>query len=162
VAKRQPIYDVNEYLLNGTQVGVLLGWPNVTGLRPIIPTQQQPEANERGSVRPYIVYSFRTVHDPDMWWMKTDEVSYVVWGSTFDELSEVANEIISNIQSMDESAGDIMRYLNSTTVTPQYIFHWVRLLASFSPEPAVQEGGRMGWIITFRYEYSDVVGKHLA
>lgn len=159
--KRQPIYDFNDYLLNGTDVGTLLGWPNPQGIRPIIPTQQQPEPNANVDDQPYIVYSFRTIHDPDMWWLHTDEVSYVIWGRSFDKLSEVANEIMDNARAMDDSAGDLMGYLISRGTEIEWKFHWVRVMASYSPEPASQEGGRLGWIITLRYEYSPLSGKHV-
>lgn len=159
--KRQPIFDINDYLLNGTNVGAMLGYPNQTGLRPIIPTQQQPEPNDRNVVNPYIVYSFRTMTDPDMWWMHMDEVSYVIWGKSFDELSEIANEIMDNTRAMDESAGDLMSYLYSRGTAIEWQFHYLRLMGSFSPEPAGGEAGRLGWILTFRYGYSPVSGKHI-
>lgn len=158
---RLPIYDFNEYLLNATDVGTLLGYPNPTGLRPIIPTQQQPEPNDRNIVNPYIVYSFRTTTDPEMWWMHIDEVSYVIWGKSFDELAVIANEIMDNTRAMDESAGDLMDYLYSRGTGLDWRFHYVRLLGSFSPEPAGGEAGRLGWILTFRYGYSPIAGKHI-
>lgn len=161
MSKRQPIFDLNDYLLNGTDVGTLLGWPNSTGVRPIIPTQQQPEPNDRNETSPYIVYGFRTIHDPDMWWLHADEVSYVIWGNSFEQLSEIANELIDNCRAMDDSASDLMTYLNNRGTTMEWQFHWVRLLGSFSPEPAGQEAGRLGWIITLRYEYSPLSGKHI-
>jgi len=156
-----PVYDLNEYLLNGTRVGELLGWPNPEGLRPIIPIQQQPEPNSRNEVAPYMVYTVRTVHDPTNWWMNSDEVTYVIWGTSVDTLAEIANEIIDNCRAMDDSARDFNDFLINRGTDPDYIFHWVRLIGSFSPQPAGQEGGRLGWIITLRYEYSPAAGKHI-
>lgn len=162
MGKRQPVYDLNDYILNGTEAGALLGWPNASGLRPIVPTQQQPEPNVRNEVSPYIVYSVRTTHDPVNWWINTDEVSYVIWGNSFEQLSEVANIIIDSCRAMDDSAGDIMRYLGSRGGPQEWAFHYIRLLSTLTPEPAAQEAGRMGWIITLRYEYSPLTGKHIS
>lgn len=161
MSKRQPIYDINDYLLNGTEVGPLLGWPSTTGLRPILPVQQQPEPNERNKTFPYIVYSFRTVGGFDHWWTHTEEATFVIWGSSFDELSEVANEIIDNLHALDESAQDLMRYIEANNMTNEWEFHYIRLLSSTSPNPALQESGRLAWYLTFRYEYSPVNGKHI-
>lgn len=159
MTKRQPVYDINEWLLNGTEVGALLGWPNPEDIRPIIPVQQQPETNDRTSESPYIVYTWRTVGGTDQWWIRTDEVNYVIWGRTVDELSEIANEIVDRLIALDESSADLMDYLEYSGRSLEWVFHYTRVIGSFSPDPAGQEAGRLGWIITFRYEYSPVNGK---
>ena len=161
MTKRQPVYDINEWLLNGTEVGALMGWPNPEGIRPFVPVQQQPETNDRTSENPYVVYSWRTIGGLDQWWVRTDEVTYVIWGRSVEQLSEIANEIVDHLIALDESAQDLMEYLGHTGRNLEWVFHYIRVVGSFSPDPASQEAGRLGWIVTFRYEYSPVNGKHI-
>lgn len=154
------VYEFNDYILNGTDVGSLLGYDG-TGLRPIVPLQQQPELNADNPKHPYIVYSWRTSMPDDAWWLHTDEVSYVIWGKNLAELSEVATEILNTCRALDESAEEAMKYFNSRQTESSVDFKYVRVMGSFSPEAPTSEGGRLGWLITIRYVYTPNAGKHI-
>lgn len=152
----QAVYLLNDYILNGTPVGPLLGYTG-TGLRPIVPLQQQPEMNEQNRLHPYMAYSYRTSPDPLQWWMMMDEVTYVVWGQKVDDVNEVAGAMLNYFRRLDESAVDLMDYLRAKG-DHRYQFHYVRVVNFFSPEPATAEAGRVGLPITLRYEYNSTAG----
>lgn len=159
--KRLAVYDVNDYLMRGTDVGTLLGYVE-GGLRPFIPVQQQPEFNEENPEHPYIVYRWRTSTPDDAWWEHMDELNYVIWGKDYDSLAEVANEILNEMRSLDQSAGDLNNWLSANRPDGvDYIFHWVRVRASSAPDAATQEGGRLGWLISLQYQYVPVKGKYI-
>lgn len=161
MATKLAVYEFNDYILNGTGVGPLLGYTG-TGLRPIIPLQQQPEFNKENPKHPYIVYSWRTSIPDDAWWLHADEVSYVIWGKNLGELSAVAMELIDNCRALDESAGDVMDYFRARGTEIPFDFKYVRVMGSFSPEVAIAEGGRIGWLVTMRYVYTPNSGKYIA
>lgn len=159
---RLAVYDVNDYVLNGTGAGALMGWPTQENIRPIVPAQQQPEMNEMNPEHPYMVYRWRTTTETDTWWEHTDELNYVIWGKSYDQLAGVANELVDAFRALDQSAGDLNDYLRANRPGgPEYIFHWVKVLASISPEPAGQEAGRIGWVVSIRYQYVPVNGRFI-
>lgn len=158
MTNNQAVYDLNDYLLSATEVGTLLDYAP-GGISRIVPTQQQPEMNDTNNT-PYITYTWRTVTDIDLWWMHTDEISYVIWGPTLDAIAPVANAIMDNCRALDQSASDMMNYLLGRGEI-EYKFHWIRLIGSYSPDSSGQEAGRLGWVITLRAAYVPLNGKHL-
>lgn len=157
--KRLAIYDINDYLLNATPVGEMLGYSGV-GLRPIIPVQQQPEMNEQNPTHPYIVYAGRSTPDPQQWWMHEDIITYMIWGKEQESLNEIANEIVDVLARLDTSANELNRYLASVNRT-DFIFYYVQVTSVMTPEAANAEGGRYGKPLTFRYEYSKTAGRDI-
>lgn len=159
---RDAVYDLNDYLLNATPVGGLLGWTNAPGeYRPIIPVQQQPEMNEENPTNPYMVYVTRTSPGIEQWWISMDEVTYTVWGKTLGELTNVTNELMDILKRLDDSAQELDAYLRSVG-RRDFDFYYVRVVSVFSPEATAQEAGRYGKPITIRYEYANLRGRGVA
>lgn len=157
---RKAIYDLNDYLLNGTPVGAMMGYTG-TGLRPIIPIQQVPEFSDMDAEIPYIVYAGRSVPLADQWWISQDEYTYMIWGNDLDTINDLGLEIVDVCQRLDESADDLNKYLASVN-RRDFIFHSVRVMGDLTPESAQSEGGRYGKPIIIRTEYVKTAGRGIA
>lgn len=153
-------YEINDYLLNGTPVGALLGYTG-TGLKPIFPIQPTPEANEINPEFPFLTYSVRTITDPEMWWTSIDEVTYIISSNDFEDIIEVAKEMIDIFKRLDESASDLQKYL-WLNGKYDFNFNYIRMVSSMFPDPAPEEGGRFKMPVTIRYSYTENSGRGIS
>lgn len=146
------IYKINDYILNGSDVGTLLGWPNKSGIRPIVATQDAPEV--QNSKTPWIVYSVRTTNDIDCWWLMRDDVTFIIYHNDADTLNDVGSALIKLFKTQDAAAENINAYLRGNN-DGDYEFQYSSLTHDLSPDPASAEAGVMAKMFVFRVGYLD-------
>jgi hypothetical protein len=120
-------------------------------LVPIIPAQQLPEFTNILSGAPFIVYGYSKSASPSEWYITSEKAAYTIYDNNEERLRAIENYMFDLLRRMDESADDINDYLGNAS---NYSFKWINANMSTSPEPFIQEGGRMGAMVSISYEYT--------
>jgi hypothetical protein len=121
--------------------------------RPLFPGQVQPESEV-----PFVQYYINTIASPDMWWLMTDEVTFVINDVNLARSGHTGNILINLLRRGEETARDINEYLLAAGEPIEYNYLTFALRNSLSPEPATQEGGRHQRTLTFSYDYAPMTG----
>lgn len=142
------VYDVNNFILNHAAIAPLLGMPRSPA--PLVAVQDRPEIQNPDY--PWLVYSWRYVTDPSMWWENVDEVSYAIISPDIEKIDNLAFELSQIFKKMDKTAEDLNDYLASTGQHDNS-FLWCRVTNKLSPDVAEQEGGNHTGLLVIRYSY---------
>lgn len=146
---KQAVYLLNRYL--AATLGDVI---KVTeGFAPIFPVQEMPEPDDWPRDRPYLIYTTRTSPALNQWWIMQDETTYTIHTTDLDIANDIAFRITDNLRRLDESAADLNSYLRANGET-EVDFLYVRVMATYDPNPVGQENGRYSKPVTVRYEYT--------
>lgn len=159
---KQAIYSLNDFLLNSpgsTQnpnlIPTLLGYSG-TGTKPIFPIQETPESNALAGS--FLIYTTRTTPDALQWWITIEEATYMITAPSIDIATNISQEIQDQCRRLDESANDLMKYLNSVG-NFDHQFHYVRVVTRTTPAAEDNEGGRYRLPLVLRYQYVQMAGR---
>lgn len=121
------------------------------GIVPIIPSEQTPELVGIPSGLPFIVYNYKTNTGFNDYWTYTEVAALMIYDYQEPRMRDIRNFIMNITKRLDDTARDINAFndFNANGI----IFNYVKASAAASTAPD-QEGGRMGTMITLRYDYT--------
>lgn len=144
------VYALNSYTWKLLEAN--LGWTTYQGNIPIIPTAQQPELMQSGKA--FIVYGAATQPASFLYALDTDSISYVIYAPTSTEANNVAVLLYEAFKRQDESANDVMEWLDTENNNRGVQFSSVRSVMISKAEPADDEGGYVSALVLLEAKYT--------
>lgn len=152
-------YALNSYVWKLVEAN--LGWEksDYKGAAPIIPSQQQPEFMEIG--KPFIVYGSAIQPAGHLYALRTESVSYNVYGTGHTEVNAVINLLAETFDRQDEAAADVNEWLaiegpHRPAGKRAVSFGSIRTVMSERAEPSDEEGGFVAGFIMLEVKYTSI------
>lgn len=165
------VHALNMYLYEkGKSVGVLNPMPG--GRSPFAPVDQiavfakmpaVKEADGSESYRPYIVYNWSIPAIGTDWYIQSEQVVYLIYSRTIDEIREIMNFIIDTTKQRDRSAINVQRWLeklpparwgdrNTNPFMSMEIYD-ISVDMANGPSPIKEAGGLMEAMVSLNIKY---------
>lgn len=141
---------INNYVFTHPKMTAILGHTDMTDVE-LYPVNEQPE-----SVRPYIIYNYRTAVLREQWWMMQDTITYTIFDTDMSRLIATERTLINLLRRYEQSAKDI--HNSGAANSGKFNIHYVNYVSSVDMIPQDQEGGIVGRSLVFQAGYVDLEG----
>lgn len=145
----------NNILGDSTQINQRYGT-----IVPIIPVKQTPEFQKEMALKgspPYIVYNWNTDESEDSWFIESDQIVFLMYAASSDELTRLVNFVKELFKMRDESAMLVNNYIDQLADNinlSRFQYTSISVLTSGAPLPIEQEGGLSEAMVTIRAQYT--------
>ena len=153
-----PVFILRQYVWELLKANTDMTEEDYEGMNPIAPLGEEPELTEFD--KPYLVYGYALDGRGDLYARKSGSMSFVVYSTTFREITRILNILTTAFERFDEAARDVNEWSSSKPGFNGLTFGYIQLGAveGGSPEgpgdrAEETEGGRMSGLVNIRFEY---------
>lgn len=145
------VYRLNSYVWKVLEAN--LGWSesDYSNGTPFLPSAQQPELIQTG--KPFIVYSSATGPNGFLYALKSESVSYTIYGEYPADVDIIVNLLERVFESADDAAANINQHLHDEGLNKGVSFCSAETTMIEKADAPDQEGGMVSAHIMFRITY---------